>query len=214
MVRKIQLFCLWSCFGWLFSTAYASTVTGDLNTVDSTVDSNNQSSTTTNNYNGAGAGKQAPVPTASSPSYMSNSQEGCLKGSSQGVQVLILGFSGGQYVQDEECNMRRDAKTLDKLGMKIAAVARMCQNVKNFRSMLMSGTPCPVVINGKLQVGKSAYLHYKMRPKELIPDYDGNEEIYNSLLGIGKETTNEETSTDSRSISERFRTSRRNTGSD
>lgn len=210
MGKAITLIFIFSSVGWYVSIASASTVTGDLNTVDSVVDSNNQQETITNNYNGAGSGKQAPVPTASSPSYMSNSQEGCLKGSSQGVQILILGFSGGQYVQDEECNMRRDAKTLDKLGMKIAAVARMCENAKNFRSMLLSGTPCPIVVNGKLQVGKSAYLHYKMRPKQLIPDYDGNEEFYNNVLGIGKETDEEDSNVDRRSISERFRSSRAN----
>lgn len=185
----------------------ASTVTGDLNTVDSVVDSNNQQETITNNYNGAGAGKQAPVPTANAPSYMSNSSEGCLQGHSKGGQFLLFGFSTGDYQQDEECNMRRDALTLNKLGMKIAAVSRMCENPKNFRSMLLSGTPCPVVINGKLQVGKSAYLHYKMRPTQLIPDYTGNEDFYNGVLGIGKETDEEDTDVDNRSISERFRSS-------
>ena len=76
--------------------ANATEQTGDLNqnTSDSTVDSNNVS--TTNNYNGAGAAsRETPPPSAIAPSYISNGPESCLVGSSIGTQVNVFGLSGG-----------------------------------------------------------------------------------------------------------------------
>ena len=49
------------------------------NTVDSTVDSNNVSAdnSTSNTYNGAGAGGDIPVTSAIAPSYITNGLGGC-----------------------------------------------------------------------------------------------------------------------------------------
>ena len=192
--------------------AQSNDQTGDLNTstvnTNSTVSSNNPA--TTNNYNGAGAAsKVTPPPSAIAPSYMSNGQDTCLAGRSAGVQVNVFGLSAGGYRQDEECNRRRDAKILKDLGMNIAAVALMCQKKTIWISMFDSGTPCPLSINGKLIVGRAAYMTMKRNPKKFIPDYKKRKKHYDTILNIGGEETNEEDTDSGLSISERFRTSTR-----
>ena len=187
-----------------------NTQDGDFNTStvnsDSTVSSNNPS--TTNNYNGAGAASDVtPPPSAIAPTYMSNGQDTCLAGRSAAVQVNVLGLALGGYKQDIECNRRRDAKILKDLGMNIAAVALMCQKKTIWISMFDSGTPCPLTVNGKLIVGRSAFMTMKRNPAKFIPDYKKRKKHYDSVLNIGGEETDEENTDSTLSISERFRTS-------
>jgi len=184
---------------------------GDLNTnnQNATIDSNNSSTTNI----GAGSGSPTPVNTAVGPSLISNGSDSCLKSRSAGVQVLTLGVSGGYYKQDEECNRRRDARLFKDLGMSIASVARMCQNDDNWRAMFSAGTPCPILVDGKMVFGKNAVLVMKTNPIAYIPDYDDKMEYYNTILGIGKENPNENKTTDSSnniSVSDRFRSSTNN----
>ena len=95
--------------------------------------------------------------------------------------------------------------------MKVAAIARMCQDHGVWRSMFVSGTPCPLLQNGKLVVGKRAFLLMKREPQTYIPDYGKvNRRLtetqlwYNKILGIG-ETINEEDTEAAISISDKFR---------
>lgn len=186
---------------------------GDLNTsnINSTVSSNNPSTSTTNNYNGAGAASDVtPPPTAVSPSAPSGGSESCLIGRGMGVQVNVLGLSMGGYKQDAECNRRRDAKALKEQGMTIASVARLCQSVETWKAMFSSATPCPISVNGKLVVGRAATLLMKRDPETFIPDYKQHQEWYDKILRIGKEDEDEEINSTGGTISERFRSSRRN----
>jgi hypothetical protein len=146
---------------------------GSLNTnaENSTVGSNNNSESSTTNYNGAGASSEIPVGSAITPSYMSNGVETCLQGSGGSIQTGVLGLSGGAFKEDPNCNRRRDSKVLSDLGMKVAAVARMCDDNKVWESMFISGTPCPILTRGKLIVGKRAYLMMKSNPELYIPNY-------------------------------------------
>jgi hypothetical protein len=146
---------------------------GSLNTnaENSTVGSNNESSSSTTNYNGAGSSKAIPVGSAITPSYMANGVETCLQGAGGSLQTGMIGFSGGKFKEDPNCNRRRDSKVLSDLGMKVAAVARMCENTKVWESMFISGTPCPILTRGKLIVGKRAYLMMKSNPELYIPNY-------------------------------------------
>jgi hypothetical protein len=175
---------------------------GDLNS--NTQNSNNNNKTTTNI--GAGAGEPTPVNTAIAPSLMSSGSDSCLRSKSSALQALTIGLSGGYYIQDEECNRRRDAKVFKDLGMSIAAVSRMCQNEDNWLAMFMSGTPCPILVGGKMVFGKNAVLAMKTNPQIYIPDYTDKKDFYNNVLGIGREEDVQE-NTDSISISERFRRS-------
>ena len=199
------------------SVAIANQQDGSLNTYNgdgSNVNSNNntQDDSVSNTYNGAGTSSEMPVGSAITPSYMSNGVETCLKGIGSSVQTVVVGWSKGKYKIDEECNRRRDAKVLSDLGMKVAAVARMCESVEVWRSMFISGTPCPILSNGRLIVGKRAFLVMKMNPETYIPDYNKKtKEWYNKILQIGENTDDAEEDNDV-SVSDRFRSSLRSAG--
>lgn len=185
---------------------------GSLNTFhgdNSTTNSNNNTTdtSTSNTYNGAGSSSEIPVGSAITPSYMSNGIETCLKGIGSSVQTVVVGWSEGKYKIDENCNRRRDAKVLSDLGMKVAAVARMCEAVDVWKSMFLSGTPCPILSNGKLVVGKRAMLVMKRQPDVYIPDYnEDTKDWYNTILNIGGETVDEED--DIISVSAKFRSTK------
>mgnify|MGYP000580027795 FL=1 len=205
-----RLFCLLMLFSVV--TLADNAQEGSLNTFhgdNSTTNSNNstQDTSTSNTYNGAGSSSEIPVGSAITPSYMSNGIETCLKGIGSSVQTVVVGWSEGKYKIDENCNRRRDAKVLSDLGMKVAAVARMCEAVDVWKSMFMSGTPCPILSNGKLVVGKRAMLVMKRQPEIYIPDYNKDtQDWYNTILNIGGEDTDEED--DIISVSAKFRSTK------
>ena len=177
---------------------------GDLNT--NTQNSNNNNSSTTNIGNNAGS--RTPVPTSVAPSMISTGDDSCLMSRSSGLQLLDIGLSGGYYQQDEECNRRRDAKVFRDLGMMIPAISRMCQNEDNWKAMFVSGTPCPILVGGRMVYGKRATLAMRSQPALYIPDYEDNKEYYDSVLGIGRSNEEDKESTgESISVSERFRSS-------
>lgn len=193
--------------------------TGDLNTNtqnnNSTVNSNNTSSDaskTVNNY-GAGAGQSSPVMSAVAPSLISTGQDTCLRSTGAALQLNIAGLSGGGYVQDEECNRRRDTKLFKDLGLSIVAISRMCQNEDNWKAMFMAGSPCPIVVGGKMVFGKRAVLVMKQNPGLYIPTYKDtdfwgnykNKDFYDKVLGIGENPNESKENADDISISERFR---------
>ena len=178
---------------------------GDLNSNTQVGGNNTEGSYNSNKtYNGAGSSGM-PVNTAISPSLMSNGSESCLQSITGGVQLVGLGLSSGKYMQDTECNRRRDSITLSNMGMKVAAVSLMCQNPNVWRAMMMSATPCPIIKNGKLIVGKSALLEIKRNPELHIVDYSESKDYYDNILGVGSNDTTEVESTTS--VSSRFRTS-------
>ncbi len=185
---------------------------GSLNTYhgeSSTTNSNNVTTdtSTSNTYNGAGSSSEIPVGSAVTPSYMSNGMDTCLKGSGNSLQTVGVGFSKGGYEVDPNCDRRRDAKLLSDLGMKVAAVARMCEAIEVWKSMFLSGTPCPILSNGKLVVGKRAMLVMKRQPETYIPDYNKDtKDWYNTILNIGGETVDEED--DIISVSAKFRSTK------
>jgi len=107
--------------------------------------SSTTSSTTNSNI------KSAP-PNASAPSYNSMTQDVCAVGASVGIQTFGVGLSGGKHFIDKNCERLKLARILNDFGMKVAAVAILCQDERVFESMIQAGTPCP--IDGK--IGKNA----------------------------------------------------------
>jgi len=107
--------------------------------------SSTTTSTTTSNI------RSAP-PTAGAPSYNSMTQDVCAVGASAGIQTFGLGVSGGKHFIDKNCERLKLARILNDFGMKVAAVAILCQDERVFESMIQAGTPCP--IDGK--IGKDA----------------------------------------------------------
>ena len=115
-----------------------------------TYESGSSSNTTTNITSNSNI-RSAP-PTSSAPSYNSMTQDVCAVGASVGVQTFGVGVSGGKHFIDKNCERLKLARILNDFGMKVAAVAILCQDERVFESMIQAGTPCP--IDGK--IGKDA----------------------------------------------------------
>ena len=115
-----------------------------------TYESGSSSNTTTNSTSNSNI-RSAP-PTAGAPSYNSMTQDVCAVGASVGVQTFGVGVSGGKHFIDKNCERLKLARILNDFGMKVAAVAILCQDERVFESMIQAGTPCP--IDGK--IGKDA----------------------------------------------------------
>ena len=132
-----------------------------------TYQSGSSSNTTTTNTTNAYSGDSRVVNSASAPSMSAMSQDLCVVGISIGAQKFGIGFSGGTYKTDENCERIKLSKVLNDLGMKVAAVSILCQDERVFHAMIQSGTPCPY--NGK--IGDAALKEWKKYDK-LRPDYE------------------------------------------
>ena len=110
------------------------------------------STSTTTSTNSSTSNIRSAPPTASSPSYNSMTQDVCAVGGSLGVQTFGIGISGGKHFIDKNCERLKLARILNDFGMKVAAVAILCQDPRVFESMISAGTVCP--IDGK--IGKEA----------------------------------------------------------
>ena len=138
---------------------------GYTSTATTTYESGSTSTSTTTNTTNSDI-RSAP-PSASAPSYNSMTQDVCAVGVSAGIQTFGVGVSGGKHVIDKNCERLKLARILNDFGMKVAAVAILCQDERVFESMIQAGTPCP--IDGK--IGKEAKKLWAKYDHER-PDYD------------------------------------------
>ena len=138
---------------------------GYTSTATTTYESGSSSSSTTNNTTNSDI-RSAP-PSASAPSVNTMTQDVCAVGVSIGVQTFGIGVSGGKHVIDKNCERLKLARILNDFGMKVAAVAILCQDERVFESMIQAGTPCP--IDGR--IGKEAQALWSKYDHER-PDYD------------------------------------------
>ena len=138
---------------------------GYTSTATTTYESGSTSTSTTTNTTNSDI-RSAP-PSASAPSYNSMTQDVCAVGVSGGIQTFGVGVSGGKHVIDKNCERLKLARILNDFGMKVAAVAILCQDERVFESMIQAGTPCP--IDGK--IGKDALALWTKYEHER-PDYD------------------------------------------
>jgi len=129
-----------------------------------TYEDGSSSSSTTNSTSNSNI-RSAP-PTAGAPSYNSMTQDVCAVGASMGIQTFGVGVSGGKHFIDKNCERLKLARILNDFGMKVAAVAILCQDERVFESMIQAGTPCP--ISGK--IGSEALALWKKYDFER-PDY-------------------------------------------
>ena len=129
-----------------------------------TYESGSSSTSTTNNTSNSDI-KSSP-PTASAPSFSSMSQDVCSSGASAGIQTFGVGVSAGKHFRDLNCERIKLSKVLYDFGMKVGAVALLCQDERVFEAMINAGTPCP--IDGK--IGKDAMALWKKYDHER-PDY-------------------------------------------
>ena len=138
---------------------------GYTSSATTTYESGSSSNSTTTNTTNSNI-RSAP-PSASAPSYNSMTQDVCAVGVSMGVQTFGIGISGGKHAIDKNCERLKLARILNDFGMKVAAVAILCQDERVFESMIQAGTPCPIV--GK--IGKDAQALWSKYDHER-PDYD------------------------------------------
>ena len=119
---------------------------------ESTTTYQSGSESTSNTTNSTTSNIRSSPPTSSAPSYNSMTQDVCAVGASAGLQTFGIGVSGGKHFIDKNCDRLKLARILNDFGMKVAAVAILCQDERVFESMIQAGTPCP--IDGK--IGKAA----------------------------------------------------------
>lgn len=107
------------------------------------------------------------VSTANAPSFGNNNQDVCSYAASAAIQTQILGVAGGTSIRDMNCERLKLSRALYRMGMKVGAVAMLCQDPRVFNAMEMAGTPCP--FRGK--IGIEAAKAWAENP-EMKPDYD------------------------------------------
>jgi len=209
------------------TTDNGNDIEGDFsnNYEDSTVDSNNQSEVI--NYNGAGSSPgSSPVMSSIAPTVMGGGgNDSCLIPKSRGLQLNVIGLSSGEMQQDPNCNRRKNARLLGLpqqvggLGLQVSAISVMCQDPTVFRSMMLANTPCPIndARTGKLLMGRNAINKYRENPATFVVGYEEDKEFWDTLLRVGEEYKDEEVvmedTTPKLSISDRFRSSKRNKSS-
>ena len=150
---------------------------GYTSSATTTYESGSESTSTTNSTSNSNI-KSSP-PSASAPSYNAMTQDVCAVGASAGIQTFGVGISGGKHFIDKNCERLKLARILNDFGMKVAAVAILCQDERVFESMIQAGTPCP--IDGK--IGKEAkalwnkYDHERPDYKTYVKRMDDREKI-------------------------------------
>ena len=105
--------------------------------------------------------------TANAPSIVINNQDVCSVASSMAIQSQILGIAGGTTSRDMNCERLKLSRALNRMGMKVGAVAMLCQDARVFSAMEMAGTPCPYM--GK--ISSEAAQAWLDNP-EKRPDYE------------------------------------------
>jgi len=159
----------------------SGTMTYNNNNVNATtstntnVNQNNNTSTATNVNQNINSGEMTnrninqseitqrviqPPPTAIAPAMMSMGSDLCVTGVSGATQTQVLGISFGATKRDYNCERLKLSKTLYDMGMKVAAVATMCQDRRVFDAMMAAGTPCPY--EGK--IGEEAKVAWNSNP--------------------------------------------------
>jgi len=147
----------------------------------STNDTTNTTTSTTNNNS------TIPVPSAGAPSMSAYSQDVCAVGRSGGLQLPGVGLSGGSTARDMNCERMKLSKLLNDYGMKVAAVAILCQDERVFEAMEQAGTPCP--FEGR--IGKDAKAQWEKYDIER-PDYDKYVEKMDTRLEVDERIMKEE----------------------
>ena len=167
-----------------------TTITGGYsaeNTTTYSSGSTNDTTSTTNNNTTNTNNTKVPVPTASAPGMSAYSQDICAVGKSGGLQLPGVGITGGSTSRDMNCERMKLSKLLNDYGMKVAAVAILCQDPRVFEAMEQAGTPCP--FEGK--IGGAAVKQWKKYDIER-PDYDKYVEKMDDRLKIDERIAKDE----------------------
>ena len=105
----------------------------------------------------------------------------CTTGTSGSIQTQLFGASSGGTIRDLNCERLKLSKTLYDMGMKVAAVATMCQDKRVFDAMLSAGTPCP--FEGK--IGDAAKVAWEVNPDKIPKEEEPEEDDTFKKIGLG-----------------------------
>lgn len=85
-----------------------------------------------------------PPSSAISPSLSNFGTDICAIAVVGSVQSTIIGFSAGTMYNDMNCERIKLSKMMSDLGLKVAAVGILCEDIRVWNAMEMSGSPCPI----------------------------------------------------------------------
>jgi hypothetical protein len=159
MSKKLTFMTFFVMFTSMSAWAIEPIVTDS--TSRSTTDSTSNSTTTV----------KSPPPTAVAPAITVINSDVCAVAVSGATQTQILGISFGATMIDKNCERLKLARSTYDMGMKVAAVAIMCQDERVFTAMMNAGTPCPV--DGK--IGEQAKKIWEDNPERAPQKVKSNE---------------------------------------
>ena len=102
-------------------------------------------------------------PTANAPVLPNSNSDICKVGIGGAVQNNVLGIATGVLVDDELCQLLKLSRSQYAFGMKVSAVAILCQDARVWDSMSDAGTPCPV----RGLIGAEAEQYWLDHPQEI-----------------------------------------------
>jgi hypothetical protein len=144
-------------------------------------------STTNSTQNTTNSNQETAVNPANAPAMSVYSQDSCSLTISSGFSVIGFSFSGGGYViTDEACERLKKAKMLKALSMTVASISIMCDDPAVFDAMYRSGTPCPVMKDGKSLIGEEAMKVIYERRKPTDDKVEQYRRYKESLTNNGK----------------------------
>jgi hypothetical protein len=141
------------------STSNSTSNNTNTNTNSNTNYNHNTGDVTNRNITDSTQTIKSPPPTAVAPAVTTINNDVCAVVASGAVQTQIFGISMGGTFRDMNCERIKLSKNLYDMGMKVAAVATLCQDERVFAAMLAAGTPCPV--DGK--IGQQAKAEWDRR---------------------------------------------------
>ena len=112
-------------------------------------------------------------PTANAPVLPNSQNDSCKVGIGGAVQNNILGIATGVLIDDQLCQLLKLSRSQYAFGMKVSAVAILCQDARVWDSMADAGTPCPV----RGFIGAEAEQYWLDHPHE-IPEGSRYREDY------------------------------------
>ena len=116
-------------------------------------DTNTVSSTVVNNT----------PPTANAPVLPNSNSDICKVGVGGAVQNNVLGIATGVLIDDELCQLLKLSRSQYAFGMKVSAVALLCQDPRVWTSMMDAGTPCPA----RGFIGAEAAKYWEENPDQI-----------------------------------------------
>lgn len=88
--------------------------------------------------------KGQPPAAAMAPSISAFGNDVCTVPVVGAVSSTVIGISGGTMYTDSNCERIKLSREMGSQGLKVAAVALLCQDDRVWDAMMMSGSPCPI----------------------------------------------------------------------